>query len=178
MSCPICGAKVKNPENPRHIKSKKHQEALKRHSSGTKVVSPPKTAPAPSSALETRVSILERGLQEVIQKVDFLADEIGLIQQKLAGQRFTTSASPADPSKFPQAFLSALDSQVRRSSSSSPWVPIETVYATLPTPFRNWQQLEELIPVLFDRGVIALGEGGDSKKITLRGKQYGLVRKK
>lgn len=114
----------------------------------------------------------------MLQKVEFLADEIGLIQQKLAGQPFTTSTSSPDPAKFPQAFLSALDSHVRRSGASSPWIPIETVYATLPAPFRNWQQLEELISVLFDRGVIALGEGGGSKKIILRGKQYGLVRKK
>ncbi len=178
MSCPICGAKVKDPTNPRHVKSKRHQAALKRQAGGTKVVSPPQRTRSPALALENRVSALEQGLQKVLRKVEFLADEIGLIQQKLAGQRFTPSSSSPDPAKFPQAFLSALDSHVRQSGASSPWVPIETVYATLPAPFRNWQQLEELISVLFDRGVIALGEGGGSKKIILRGKQYGLVRKK
>jgi 2-phospho-L-lactate guanylyltransferase (CobY/MobA/RfbA family) len=178
MSCPICGAKVKDPTNPRHVKSKRHQAALKRQAGGPKVVSPPKSAASPAFALENRVSALEQGLQKVIQKVDFLIDEISMIQQKLAGQRFATSNSSPDPAKFPQAFLSALDSRVRQSGASSPWIPIETIYATLPAPFRNWQQLEELISVLFDRGIIALGEGGGSKKVILRGKQYGLVRKK
>ncbi|MFW9917748.1 MAG: hypothetical protein ACFFGZ_19265 [Candidatus Thorarchaeota archaeon] len=178
MSCPICGAKVKNPTNPRHVKSKKHQAALKRQTGGTKAVSPPKSTRTPALALEKRVSALEQGFQNLLQKVDFLIDEVGVIQQKLASQHFTPSSSTPDPAKFPQAFLSALDSRVRQSGASSPWVPIETVYATLPAPFRNWQRLEELVSVLFDRGVIALGEGGDSKKVTLRGKQYGLVRKK
>jgi hypothetical protein len=169
---------VKDPTNPRHIKSKRHQAALKRQTGGTKVVSPPTSTRTPALALEKRVSALEQGLQKVLQKVDFLIDEVGVIQQKLTGQHFPDSSSPPDPAKFPQAFLSALDSRVRQSGASSPWAPIESVFATLPAPFRNWQQLEELISVLFDRGVIALGEGGGSKKINLRGKRYGLVRKK
>ena len=178
MSCPICGAKVKDPTNPRHVKSKRHQAALKRQASGSKAVSLPKTTRTPALALEKRVSSLEQGLQKVLQKVDFIIDEVGIIQQKLAGQHLASSSSAPDPAKLPQAFLSALDSRVRQAGASSPWVPIEAVYATLPAPFRNWEQLEELMSVLFDRGVIALGEGGGSKKITLRGKRYGLVRKK
>jgi hypothetical protein len=178
MSCPICGAKVKDPTNPRHVKSKRHQTALKRQAGGTKVVSPPKATRTPALALENRVSALEQGLQKVLQKVDFLTDEIGVIQQKLAGLSGLTPLPRPDSSQLPQAFLNALTSEVRRGGASSPWVPIETVYATLPAPLRSWQQLEELIPVLFDQGAITLGEGGGSKKILLRGKRYGLVRKK
>ncbi|MFQ5980909.1 MAG: hypothetical protein ACE5OZ_22450 [Candidatus Heimdallarchaeota archaeon] len=178
MSCPICGAKVKNPSNPRHIKSKTHQAALKRESGALKGTSVPKAVVRSTPALEERLSALEQSFQSLTHKVDFLADEIEQIQHKSAGLRELTPSPREDSSQLPQAFLRALASEVRRSGASSPWVPIETVYATLPAHLRNWQQLEKLIPALFDQGTITLGEGGGSKKILLRGKRYGLVRKK
>lgn len=178
MSCPVCGVKVKNPANPRHIKSKTHQAALKRQPGAPTVTSAPQAAVLPTPTLEKRLAALEQSFQSLAHKVDFLTDEIGQIQHKLIELSGLTPSPRQDSSKLPQAFLNALDSEVRRGGASSPWVPIETVYATLPAPLRNWPQLEELIPVLFDQGSITLGEGGGSKKILLRGKRYGLVRKK
>lgn len=178
MSCPICGAEVKNPNNPRHIRSKTHQTALKRQPGTIKVTAAPQAAAPPTPALEDRLSFLEQSFQSLTHKVDSLADEISQIQHKLTASSGLTPSPRQDSSQLPQAFLNALTSEVRRGAASSPWVPIETVYATLPAHLRNWQQLEELIPVLFDQGAITLGEGGGSKKILLRGKRYGLVRKK
>lgn len=181
MSCPICGAKVKNWETKRHQNSKRHQAALLKAGGKPAAVASrqrSQTLSPVASPVNVRVSALERAVAEMSSKLEFVLDEMAQVQRKLAGSgpmSRTTARQPSGPQS--SAILHALDVTRRDSTSNSPWVSVEAVFSNLLGGSFTWGEFEQQAARLFDNGAIELGEGGRNRKIRMRGKLYGLVRK-
>ena len=78
MTCPICGAKVKNPDSSSHIRSKRHQQALGQKTTPEESIVKDVEPLFSPDAIENRISSLEA-------QVSTLASDLTNLKTKVAG---------------------------------------------------------------------------------------------
>ncbi|MFQ5821787.1 MAG: hypothetical protein ACE5I5_17510 [Candidatus Heimdallarchaeota archaeon] len=178
--CEICGAKSKNPNyftTKAHIKTQRHQKALKSSTITSLGPAQPTLPVQPSLAtpqLESRVTALESAVSSLSSKVDFLIDEFAVFQRKPPG-RFTRQQSTQ---LNQNQVLDIIDKFTQAKRSKDNWITIAELFSALSLENADWFVFQATLIKMFDRGIIELIDGTSKRKLIMRGRSYGLIRRK
>jgi hypothetical protein len=170
--CQICGAELKNPNSTRHINSQRHQKALKKKGH-VESVSTVGLTPV-SSDLGSRVASLESLMSSLTSKVNFLIEEFTSLQKRM-GQ---ISISPKSSEISHDLILNKIDECTKYRRSTGNWITIDDLVSALSKKTTNWPAIQTTIIKMFDRGLLDLIDGRSSKKVNMRGRNFGLIRRK
>lgn len=170
--CQICGAELKNPNSKRHINSKKHQKALKAKGHPESVSAVRSTTV--SSDLGSRVTSLESSMSSLTSKINFLIEEFTSLQKRM-GQ---ISVSPKSSEISQDLILNKIDESTKYKRSTGNWITIDDLVSALSKKTTDWSAIQTTIITMFDRGLIDLIDGKSSKKISMRNRTYGLIRRR
>ena len=178
--CEICGAESKDPKyftKKAHIITKRHQQALK--SSAVTTLKPSQVIPSarPSlttTQLEARFNALETTVSSLSSKVDFLIEEFATFQKKIP--EMVTRQQPAELKQ--DLILEIMDDITRIKSSKGNWITIDDLFSALSLKPAEWSVFQVTVIKMFDQGLIDLIDGTSRKKINMRGRGYGLIRRK
>ena len=178
--CEICGAPAKKPEyfnTEKHINSQRHQKALKRRS--TTPLKPSQQIPSaqPSlttTQLEPRINALESAVYSLSSKVDFLIEEFAAFQKKIP--EMVTRQQPAELKQ--DLILEIMDDIKRIKTSKGSWITIDDLFSSLSLKPTEWPLFQATVIKMFDQDLIDLIDGTSRKKLNMRGRVYGLIRRK
>jgi hypothetical protein len=170
--CEICGAELLNPNSKSHINSKKHQKALKAKGHVESVSTVGLTS-VPSD-LESRVASLESSMSSLNSRVSFLIDEFTSLQKRIG----TISVSSQSREISHDLILNKIDEFNKDRRSTGNWITIDDLVSALSKKTTNWSAIQTTIIKMFDRGLVDLIDGRSSKKINMRGRNFGLIRRR
>lgn len=179
-TCEICGAKSKNPKyftTKSHINTKTHQRALKLRSSTSLGPGQPTISVKPTLAttqLESRVTSLESTVSSLARKIDFVIEEFTAFQKKTPEVLTRQQTIKLNQNQV----LNIIDkfTQIKRSKGN--WITINELFSALTLEPADWSVFQATIIKMFDRGLIELIDGTSKRKLNMRGRSYGLVRRK
>lgn len=153
--CEICGRKLLDPFNQKHIDSKVHQAAIRRRKAKPSSTTQP-SIPSPAVALPTSAAGLEQRVNLLENQIQFIMKKLSAIDVKLASNTQMT----ADLSD-----LSPIKGYIKRLIPKGRSMTIDEI--ALSDGLRNyeWLVIEKALIDLIDDEIFDASESNSSRKI-------------
>ncbi len=180
-TCSVCGSKLKNITS-RHIKSKKHQDALKKSKTKPSIDQALKLTGAESKSRSSTKS--SNQIVDRLTRIEKVIKDLKSNQNRILMQLKNLSLDSTKPltikaKKLLQSrdILSAINKCVQNNQNHSRWIKIDDVISILKLNHEEDRiYLYKDLVKMFTQNVVDLAEGGDPKyPLNYQNREYGMV---